>query len=703
MGRVMRFLCMALLLAALLPASSCGGPEGSPYGVIDLRGSSVLPESLAVYIPVPVTAKPQVASYTIPTDLSRVAGLDKRSLAPGVLSGLAENGFAVAEGGSYEHVFQLYLEKRGSTFVTVDALCQTFLGMCAGIRRELEKGELRRELEALVSSLVGAAKGVFGQARGEVREAARVVLGFASVAAGLLGMETGLPPEVGSAVEEEVALVKRASESRMSPVLGMREDYRVYRPRGYYRQDPDLAEFYRAVTWLGRWVVFPVGVESGESTGGRREAARRTALLVGALHAGTAEEEPPLLLWDHLYQVTRFLSSTTLGLNVATVSRAMEEVLGERFHLSRLEDEALLDRLAERLERDAERGSSAEGGLWDIGNPGFRFLETFAEPGAGVFRELASGGVPEREKPRGLDLPASLGSDRALQVLEDFYGETGLPGYREKVRELRSGSSSIEPARARANLAWSMFKNCVSLLRTPGEGYPTFMRSDAWKDRDLYLFLASWVDNVSRDREWKEVAEGLGPDGVGDAVGGDAPIKGYVEPRPEVYALLAADADMLRRGLAERGLLSEESAKKLDSFYRLAIGLRSMAEKELTNQALGPEEYRTLANFGDVLFELISISAEEGNGYLVPSPSAIVEVYRDEEEGTVLQLAVGKPTVYYVIAPVEGRPTLTVGAGYSFYELWNAGDAVPSAEEWRLMLESGQTPEASAWTSSFLR
>lgn len=703
MGRIERLLCVSLFLATLLTVSSCGGPEASAYGVVDLKDSPVLPESLAVYIPVPVTARPQVASYTLPVDLSRVAGLDRRSLPPEVLSGLAENGFAVKEGGRYEYMFQLYREKPGCPFVTVDAVCQAFLGMCAGIRMELERGELRREMEALVSSFVEAAKGIYGRARGPVREAARTVLGFAGVAAGLLGLEAGLPPEVASAVEEELALVEGASESRASPVLGLREDYRVFQPHGYYRREPELAEFYRAVTWLGRWVVFPAGMDGWGSPADRLEAARRTAVLVGALHMGTAEEEPSLLLWDHLYQVTRFLSCSTVGLDVAAVSRAMEEVLGERFPLSRLEDDTLLERLAETLERDAEKGVGLERGPWDATGPGFRLLETFTEPGAAVFGELAPGDVPGREKPRGLDLPASLGSDRALQLLDDFYGEAGLPGYREKVRELRSRSSSIEPARARANLVWSVFRNCLSLLRPPGEGYPAFMRSDAWRDRDLYLFLASWVDGVSRDREWKEVVGGLASDGGTGAGGGNAPGKGYVEPRPEVYALLAADADMLRRGLAERGLLSEDSARKLDSFYRLAMGLKSMAEKELTNQPLSAEEYSALEDFGDSLLELLAVPAGEGGGYIVPDPSAIVEVYRDEEEGTALRLAVGRPTIYYVIAPVEGRPTLTVGAGYSFYELWGAGEAVPTPEEWRLTVGSGQVPEASAWTHSFLK
>ncbi|MDI7251631.1 MAG: DUF3160 domain-containing protein [Actinomycetota bacterium] len=685
------------------PVLSCGGSVESPYGVIDLEGSPILPENLAVYVPVPVNARAQVAPYVVPPDLSGVAGLDRRSLAPGVLSGLKEKGFAVVAGGEYDYVFQPYMENPGAKFVTVDAVYQAFLGMCMGIRWELERVALRRELESLVVSLLEVLEGMYDAARGAVRRAAGKALGFMGVAAALLGLDPRLPPEVGSLVEEEVTLVEEASEARISPLFGRREDYRVYEPQGLYARYPDLARFHRAVDWLGRWEVFPAGGEGGAALEERREAARITALLVGALHTGKVDNKSLLVLWDHLYQVTRFLSCRTVSLNAVSAGRVLSEVLGKRFPLSRLEDEALVDRLAEALEREAGGPGDEKDGLWGAWGSGFRFLEACFEPGTGVFLELGSENVPERKRPRSLDLPAALGSDRALQLLDGFYGEASLPGYKEKVRELRGETSSIEPAWTRACLAWSLLKNAVSLLRPPREGYPAFMQSDPWKDRDLYLFLASWVDGISRDRAWKEMEGDVVPGRGGVAGSGGVTGKGYVEPRPEAYALLAADADLLRRGLEERGLLGEEMARKLDSFYRLSMGLKSMAEKELLNQPLSPEEYQLLADFGELLLELVSMPAEEGNGYLVPDPSTVLEVYRDQEEGTVLQMALGKPAIYYVIAPVEGRPTLTVGAGYSLYELVDTLDTAPTPEEWRLMVESGQVPEASAWTSSFMR
>lgn len=707
-GRLARFLPAVLLVGLILAGPSCGCGSSSAQGEIDLSGTPALPDRLAVYFPVPVNAKKQASGYGLPLDLSGVAGLDMRSLPAGVATGLRENGFALAEQDEYEHAWEIYSQVPGARFVSVDVLYQAFLGMCMGIRWDLERGAMRRDLESMLSSMSEKLRGMYESSRGSVREAAAKALGFVAVAGGLLGLEFGLPPEVCPRVEEEVRLVEEASEHRSSPLLGRVEDYRAYQPRGYYLGDPDLARFYRAVTWLGRWTLFSSPGEGGASPEMRREGARMTALLVGALHSGDTGGVPPLVMWDHIYQVTRFLSCGTVSLDALTAARVVREVVGERFPLSRLEDDSLVDRLVEGLDEEVRHHRGEGEDTWEAGldavDHGFRLLETGLEPGRGVFRELSSsGGVVERERPRGLDLPAALGSKRALQLLEAFYRETGLPGFGEKMRELRGRATYIDPEWARASLTWSMLNNALSLLRSPGEGYPGFMRVDAWKDRDLRLFLASWVDTCVRDRTWTPLEEDSGLEGVPGGGSSRGPEKGYVEPRPEAFALLAADADMLRRGLEERGLLGEETSRKLDSFRSLCLGLKAAAEKELLDQPLGLEEYQLIGGLGDMLQGLVSVTDEAGGGRMVPDPYAVLEIFRDTEEGKAVQLALGRPLLYYVVAPVEGRLTLTVGAGYSLYELAGTTDSAPTAEVWRMMVDSGTEPESPAWTSSFLR
>src|SRR3990170_5599625 len=97
-----------------------------------------------------------------------------------------------------------------------------------------------------------------------------------------------------------------------------------------------------------------------------------------------------------------------------------------------------------------------------------------------------------------------------------------------------------------------------------GEAYPDFMRTEAWTAKGHQSGFGSYAelkhDTILYTKQ--AVAEG----------GADVPIpprRNWVEPEPVAFARLVAVADLTRRGLDERGLLTKESADLL----RDAIGL----------------------------------------------------------------------------------------------------------------------------------
>ena len=241
------------------------------------------------------------------------------------------------------------------------------------------------------------------------------------------------------------------------------------------------------------------------------------------------------------------------------------------------------------------------------------------------------------------------------------------------------------------------------LLEPCGEGYPSFMRGEPWQNRGLYAYLGSWAelrhDTVLYVKQsYSELATEPIPPAVSD--------KGYVEPRPEAFASLAATADMLKRGLQEKGLAGEEITQRLETLYQLLVDLKGMAEKELRNEPLTEEEYSKLRGIGDTLEYLSTFPAEieEELASETDSDMALVaDVHTDPNYGEVLEVAVGRPAVYYVIAPVEGQPTLTLGAGLSYYEFVKPISERLTDEAWQAMVDSGDIPEPPAWTHAFLR
>jgi hypothetical protein len=225
------------------------------------------------------------------------------------------------------------------------------------------------------------------------------------------------------------------------------------------------------------------------------------------------------------------------------------------------------------------------------------------------------------------------------------------------------------------------------------------MSTQAWQDRGLYAFLASWAEMRHDDAAYTVAG---GAEQPGAQPGTQA---GYVEPCPEAYARLAAMTDMMRRGLQDRGLADVPSSERLDAFHQLLLGLKTMAEKELRGETLSAEEYAVIAGIGDTMQYLATFSVGEKEGAfemdaVLPQTSA---AYTDTGFGETLQVAVAKPLIYYVIVPVGGKPTLTTGAGYSYFEFVKPADSPVTDEAWREMVDSGQLPERPAWSSSFLQ
>ena len=693
-------LVVLLALLLMLPAGCGGGDEGAISEVV--LGSLALQDSFALYYPVPATTTPRVPAYTVNPGLSNVVGADGVNMPPGVASTLALQGFAAVAGAS-DNIYQVYQDNAGAKFVTVDALLQTFHLLYTYALRDAEEGSLAADLKALVASLYDTVERMYRGSEGTVREAALSDLAYLGVAARLLSVETALPPEVADMVGEELVLIAGHTGTAVSPIFKSQEYYSSYEPRGYYADGGELAGYFQAMTWLGRMGFYPSpGMGPGDIVAGR-DMTRQALILVGALHMAEVDGKPAYAVWDRIYQPNSFLAGYAEDLNAYIYTRLARELFGQSFPLSRLEDDALLDEFITRAVAEqparivpvagtAERVDESSMSFRLFGQPGF--------PDDYIFQELVAPEVPDRFMPRGLDVPAALGSDRAVQILDQVYGENGYEGYKENMEALRALLKNVDPIQAHSNTYWSCLDIQRLMLKPCGEGYPSFMRAAAWRDRGLYDFLGSWAEM----RHYEVDYTGQGAVASPGAPAGTE--QGYVEPCPEAFARLAATTDVIRRGMDERGLASAPLQERLNELYELLLALKTMAEKELRNETLSAEEYAAIASIGETMRYLVTFPSQEGGEQAFETDAympLVDSVYGDPNYGETLQVAVGRPVTYYVVAPVAGRPTLTVGAGYSYYEFVKPTDGLLTDEAWQETVSAGQLPETPAWTASFLQ
>jgi len=291
-----------------------------------------------------------------------------------------------------------------------------------------------------------------------------------------------------------------------------------------------------------------------------------------------------------------------------------------------------------------------------------------------------------------------LGSQRALEILT-IEGDTDYDGYDEQLAKLQGEFAALPESQWTENLYWNWLYTLRPLLDEKGEGYPYFMRSPAWADKDLHTWLGSWAELrhdtiLYAKQSYTVFVESAPPESM--------PARGYVEPQPQVYGRLAALTAQMRAGLGDRGLLNDEMAGKLARMEHLLLSLKTISEKELRGEDLSEEEYALIRTIGDTLEELTTFS-EEIDGEITSEAdermALVADVHTDSNTGQVLEEGVGDAFPIYVVVMVEGEQVVAMGGVFSYYEFKQPMSDRLTDEAWQAM---SPKPDRPAWMGSFI-
>jgi hypothetical protein len=293
--------------------------------------------------------------------------------------------------------------------------------------------------------------------------------------------------------------------------------------------------------------------------------------------------------------------------------------------------------------------------------------------------------------PRALDVMAVLGSDRAHAILEEE-GDTEYRDYEKHLADLVEQFNDFGPEVWSRNLYWSWLGTLKHLLDDFGDGYPSFMQTEAWQDKELQTALASWTE-LKHDTILyaMQLMGGLGA----------PPPKpvGYVEPVPEFYASMLALTKMTLEGLAQLDVLPDTEKDRLDGFESILTRLMNISVAELGNQELSDDDYDFIRHFGGELSPLLDGIDPEGK-----KTTLIADVYTDiTPPAQVLEEGVGWIDLMLVAYKVpDGRIILGVGPVFSYYEFKQPVGQRLTDESWRDMLAPDTTPNRPEWVNSFL-
>ncbi|MGM0492090.1 MAG: DUF3160 domain-containing protein [Armatimonadota bacterium] len=684
------------------------GPQNAP--VVDQ--STTIPERFQVNI------TPAAERYEIPRDLGTVRNLDYfAELTERQKRQLARIGFVVAPDDA-EQMFMLY-ESYAETddaanFITVDSMLQAWHVFFDFSLRTLETEKLApAALEMTEALMQGAHEHLEDAPEGPLEDAAMRNVGYFAVAARLLDPSADTPEAVSDLVEQELALIDAHSGRAESPLLGSTIHYSQFNPRGHYTRSAELERYFRAMMWYG---LVGFNLDSSEMAVAR--AQTRQALLITKL---LADDPAALALWERLYEPIEFFVGGADDLGYEDYLPLARDAFGETLALDQLAADAKIDEFIARARAELPapeiapffHEGDASGDL--VGEPKvqgrqFRLLGQRFIPDSWIMQQLVSplvgspGADTARDVPMGLDVMAALGSDRAREILTEQYNQDRFANYESQLDEVTAEMQQTPESTWRSNMYWGWLHSLRPLLQPVGEGYPTFMQSTEWLDKELSTSLASWAE-LRHDTILyaKQSGAEMGAGPMGEP-------KGYVEPYPEVFARLAWLAWHSREVLSGNDLLPERLDAPYRKFEEMLLFLKEIAEKQLTGVARTADEYDRIQYFGGEL-ERLTLDVTEGgegatNWFSIENETdrnmaAVADVHSFFDQ--VLQVAVGPAYRIYVVVPhPDGDLQIAKGGCFSYWEFhWPASDRLTD-EKWQAMLGSGEAPPRPEWTDSFI-
>lgn len=652
---------------------------------------------------------PCVESYSVAADLSNVINAYKFY---GVKEGefrekLVQNGFVVAgtAGNEFFEIYEMNRYEQIPNFVTVDSLMHTYHLYFSHLLENIEKEYLVVGLSELSDKMLTNSLTQYEQLKGSEWESAALRnVAFFTIGAKLLKDDIVVLGEVEQVVQAELDKIYSADGIYLSEIVESMEDYTQYIPRGYYEGDENLEKYFRAMMWYGR---MHFKQEMGELD--------RSALLITLALADDVEAAG---LWEAIYVITSFFAGASDDLGVYEYAPLIREVYGENLTTEKLmgNQDAFAAFHAKTAEMRAPQINSIP--IMDGESNvilGFRFMGQRFTIDATIMQNLIYSRVGQnaagqkRMLPDVLDVPAALGSDKALQILEEN-GATEYAGYIENMNKLKTELSMENESLWNASLYANWLNTLRPLLTEKGEGYPMFMQNEEWTKKNLECFAGSFTelkhDTILYTKQVIAEMGGYGFEEIDD--------RGYVEPEPLVYTRFIQLAEMTAKGLEKYGMLSEDEEVNLSRLTQIAEQLLIISNKELRDEVLTDEEYDFIKGYGGNIehFWYEAVRDEKGTYISVQeTPAAIVVDIATDPSGYVLEAATGNPSTIIVAVKVDGKIKLAQGSVYSFYQFsWPMEDRLTDTK-WCQMMgiqadENGyyhrdKTIEKPEWTESY--
>ena len=483
------------------------------------------------------------------------------------------------------------------------------------------------------------------------------------------------------------------------PVL-IKYDFTQFTVRGHYLGDPQLEQYFRTLMWFGRCPIFIPRNDEYYEWDVRHIDEAAMVYMRDILKANSTHYEN----WKLLYDITNALVGESDSINLLTLDTALQNAFGNSTdYLSHVAAEGGLTALREELGKPEYAQQILSQAVLTYGVLSrypvvYQFMGQRYVPDSYMFQHLCWDKVlwdshwDRRIMPKGLDVFAVLGSERACQLLAPDFD---YAGFEENLTSLKSEFADWSESDWLASSYTAWVHTLASLVTPTSEDYPEFMQTLAWQDEKLNTALGSWAqlrhDTILYAKQ--TYIPGLicsYPEA-------------FAEPNPTFYSRMQqlCERTIDAMSLLEPGMVEPTITTSLQTLKEATQKLETISEKELAQEPLTQDEI-------DFLKELVWNCGSGGFiGWYVDTIHHIVQAANSTstlevpviadvatfppgdilDPPQILHVGTGYVNALVVLFPKpDGTLVTAVGPVFSYYEFNLIGTKRLNDDEWKEML-----------------
>ena len=534
-----------------------------------------------------------------------------------------------------------------------------------------------------------------------------------------------LSDEIYELASAELELIAKATGVAGSPIFTphrpyFSNDYSQFKPRSHYTKNDYLKSYFIAMMWYGR---MGFSLDSEELT---RDALAITG-QVSSLK--TADGDKLADLYSVMSVAIEFFVGEVDDLTPYEYTKLIKEKYGDNLTDEEFVDSAMLqDFIASAInDLPKPRIVSESIALYDDGGERdkllkqlmqFRFMGQRFTPDAYVLNNLTQGvGAPDPET--GQNLPSmttalmpvyviSNGNNTVKDYIDEWVVDHAPDSDKiidKKLSELKQEFAGYDESTWNQNIYWSWLNTYRSLLGGYGNGFPSFMTTDAWQLKNMGTVLGSYTELKHDTLLYaKQSYAELG--GGGSDPNELPPVpKGYVEADYDFWSRITALAKMTREGLVEQDLMPEYFDSRYKKFVELSEFYSDIVKQELGNEVISDEDFEKLRVSGKSYSTITSALPGEELTDKERRAGIIADIHTDAVKSQVLYEATGKPFIMYVAVKDKNGTRLTRGLAFNHYEFTGPLTKRYADEDWQARVYDGSDtlPEMDKWSEELMR